>query len=207
MGEKLIIISTGSLFLKRHEGRSERTLLSLLSALTNFLFVSSQNMVQGVLVVVVLGVGVLGGGGVAGGVYGACNPCPWGLKRTGGASMELISNSMELWKSENATKDFFGQLAFNVTKHTLPPATRRQLHKSSIRIDDEGYDDHHHLQSNMMTMIRMSMVIWSNTVIQKGSKSLKSTAQNCDVRPILYSCFFCHWFWWFFFGWVLNVFL
>ena len=133
-GSKVDNYFTGSL-LKRHEGRSERTLLSLLSALTNFLFVSSQNMVQGVLVVVVLGVGVLGGGGVAGGVYGACNPCPWGLKRTGGASMELISNSMELWKSENATKDFFGQLAFNVTKHTLPPATRRQLHKSSIRID------------------------------------------------------------------------
>ena len=38
------------------------------------------------------------GAGVRGtwGVYGACNPCPWGLKRTGGASMELISNSMEL---------------------------------------------------------------------------------------------------------------
>ena len=45
---------------------------------------------------------------------------------------------MELWKSENATKDFFGQLVFNVTKHTSPPAmlpTKGQWHKSSIKTD------------------------------------------------------------------------
>ena len=52
--------------MKWHKGRSEPTLLSLLSALTNFLFVASQNMGLGwgprILVVVVLGVGGLEGG-------------------------------------------------------------------------------------------------------------------------------------------------
>ena len=110
-------------------GRREWTLLIFLSALTDLLLcphkIWARCWVQGLLVVVV--------GWREGrhrkGVYGACNPCPWGLHWTGGASMELISNSMELWKSENTTKDFFGQLVFNVTKHTLPPAAKRQLQK------------------------------------------------------------------------------
>ena len=126
MSWRLTSISSG--FLKRHESDASELFWSFW-ALSQICFLCPHKIwarcwVQGLLVVVV----GWREGRHRGGVYGACNPCPWGLERTGGASMELISNSMELWKSENATKDFFGQLAFNVTKHTLPPATAATSH-------------------------------------------------------------------------------